>query len=230
MTSHYQFMLWLLYEGWDVLTFDYRGYGQSEGDPANLQGVLSDGVTALKWADTMASDKQLPLVVFGQSLGASIAVSALAEYRPSRLKLLVFDSAFYSFTSIAQEKLGDVWFLWPFQWLGYLLVSNDLSAGPRFEAASPSSVFQTPAIFLHSQQDPVVSNRQGEKLFAAYPGPKVRWTTSEPGHVNTLFADMTKENPPKSMTREKVKSRLREIQGSDSHSRTNLPTKKPTSR
>ena len=213
MSSHYQFMLWLLYEGWDVLTFDYRGYGQSDGDPSNLSGVLGDGVAAISWADRTAKEKNLPLVVFGQSLGASIAMSALEEHRPTTLKLLVIDSAFYSFTSIAQEKLSGVWFMWPFQWLGYLLVSNQLSAGPRFERAGADSVFGTPAIFLHSEEDPVVSNRQGEKLFSAYPGPKVRWTTKEPGHVNTLFADMTRDEPTKSLAREKLKVRLTEIQG-----------------
>lgn len=230
MTSHYQFMLWLLYEGWDVLTFDYRGYGNSEGDPSNLQGVLQDGVAALTWADSLAKQANLPLTVFGQSLGASIAMSALEEYRPSQLRLLIVDSAFYSFTSIAREKLSDVWLFWPFQWLGYLLVSNELSAGPRFERAGSDSVFHTPAVFLHSEQDPVVSNRQGEKLFDAYPGPKVRWTTKEPGHVNTLFADLTADDPRKSITREKVKLRLREIQAGGPDSASAKTSHSPTSK
>lgn len=218
MTSHYQFMLWLLYEGWDVLTFDYRGYGNSEGSPSDIDGVRSDGIAAITWADKLATESKLPLVIFAQSLGAGIAVSALEDYRPTQLKLLVIDSAFYSFTSIAQEKLGSVWFTWPLQWLGWALVSNRLSAGPRFERAGSDSVFQTPAVFLHSEFDPVVSNLQGEKVFQAYPGSKVRWTTKEPGHVNTLFADMTNETPARSLTREKLKRRLREIQGEASGS------------
>lgn len=216
MTSHYRFQLWLLFEGWDVLTFDYRGYGMSAGDTSNLDGVRDDGVAAIEWANKIAKEKNLPLVIFGQSLGANIAVSAMKEMNPDRLKLFVVDSSFYSFTSIAREKLSDVWFLWPFQWLGWLLVSDELSAGPKLENLTPTTLgaFKTPAIFLHSLNDPIVSNRQGEKLYGVYPSEKIRWTTAEPGHVNTLFAEPNKDVPPKTVYREKLKVRLRELQGS----------------
>ena len=225
MTSHYRFQMWLLFEGWDVLTFDYRGYGQSEGHPKNLDGVREDGIAAIHWAGELAEKENKPLVIFAQSLGGSLALSALKELSSldesasppknsvDRLKLLVIDSAFYSFTSIAREKLSGVWFLWPFQWLGWLLVSNDLSAAQalKFDPAKGPGLFTTPALFLHSENDPIVSNQQGERLFELYPGPKERWTTKEPGHVNTLFSEATNEAIPKSPHREKLKIKLIEI-------------------
>ncbi len=229
MTTHYRFQLWLLFEGWDVLTFDYRGYGMSGGSTSNLKGIGEDGVAALEWAGKIAKEKNLPLVVFGQSLGASVAVSSLSQTVPEQMKLFVVDSAFYSFTSIAREKLNDVWFLWPFQWLGWLLVSDELSAGPKLEQLKPQApgAFATPAIFLHSLRDPVVSNRQGEKLFNAYPSEKVRWTTHESGHANTLFAEPSKDIPPKTVYREKMKLKLRELRGSWSRETTEPKAEKP---
>ena len=213
MTSHYRFQLWLLFEGWDVLTFDYRGYGLSEGNPKNLEGVREDGNAALNWADDLAMKENLPLVIFGQSLGANIALSSLKETSVDRLQLLIVDSSFYSFTSIAREKLSSVWFLWPFQWLGWLLVSNELSAANALQSSQPPGPknFSTPALFLHSRNDPIVSNTQGEKLYDLYPGPKERWTTEEPGHVNTLFSEVTDEKTPKSPHREKLKVKLLEV-------------------
>lgn len=225
MTSHYRFQLWLLFEGWDVLTFDYRGYGMSGGDPSNLRGVLSDSVVAVEWAQTEAKKRNLPLVIFGQSLGASLAIDALAELdSPStsgalnessveNLRLLVIDSAFYSFTSVAREKLSEVWFLWPFQWLGWVFVSDELSAHRRLKNVKPGALgsFATPAIFLHSENDPVVPSGQGLRLYEIYPGEKVRWTTREPGHVNTLFAEPSTDVPPKTFHRENLKKRLLEI-------------------
>lgn len=199
ISSHYRFLAWLLYEGWDVMTFDYRGYGDSEGDTSDLKGLLDDGITAIEWAESHASKRDLPIVIFGQSLGGNLSLRSLVELDrtqrfPKQLKLLVIDSSFYSFTSIAREKLSDIWFLWPFQWLGWALVSNTLSAGPALESMqtgpTSNSLKQTQALFLHSLNDPVVSNRQGEKLYASYPGPKERWTTAEPGHVNILFAEI----------------------------------------
>lgn len=243
MTSHYRYQLWLLFEGWDVLTFDYRGYGSSGGHPSDLEGVRADGAAAIRWAQTMAKEKNLPLVIFGQSLGASLLLTSLGDFDVkdvSQLKLLVLDSAFYSFRSIAREKLSEVWFLWPFQWLGWILVSDELSAARRLKrldtpdtAASPRKLgpYATPAIFLHSESDPIVSNDQGARLFAIYPGEKLRWTTAEPGHVNTLFSEIyydskvEKENPLKDQTeagaeigttarhREKLKARLRLLKG-----------------
>lgn len=187
MTSHYRFMIWLLFEGWDVITFDYRGYGDSAGSPHSLTGIKSDGVAALQLAEAHAMKIDKPLVVFGQSLGGNVAVSALAEYQPPHLSLLVLDSSFYSFRSIAREKLKSVWFLWPLQPLGYVLISNELGAGPILEASPPTSPFsKIRALFLHSTHDPVVSNRQGEMLYASYPGPKLKITTQVPGHVNAL--------------------------------------------
>lgn len=192
MTSHYRFLSWMTEENWEVLTFDYRGYGQSGGKigryRSDLEGFVDDGVTAIKWANQRASELDVPLVIFGQSLGGNLSLRALTAYTSNvdRLRLLVIDSSFYSFTSIAREKLSDMWLTWPVQWSAYLLVSDHLSAGPKISNRSA----MPPAVFLHSESDPVVSNRQGLLLYDAYPAEKVRWTTKEPGHLNGM-SDMS---------------------------------------
>lgn len=188
MTSHYRFLSWLTDENWEVLTFDYRGYGQSGGKIGrfrdDLQGFVDDGVTALKWANQRAKELGVPLVIFGQSLGGNLSLRALTASTETvdQVRLVVIDSSFYSFTSIAREKLSDMWLTWPLQWSAYVLVSDHLSAGPKII----NRINLPPAVFLHSESDPVVSNRQGILLFDAYPAEKVRWTTNEPGHLNAL--------------------------------------------
>jgi fermentation-respiration switch protein FrsA (DUF1100 family) len=188
MTSHYRFLSWLPELGWEVLTFDYRGYGKSDGKigryRGDLDGFVDDGVTAVKWANDRALKLGVPLVIFGQSLGGNLSLRALTSWTSSanRLRLVVIDSSFYSFTSIAREKLSDAWLTWPFQWLAYLLVSDHLSAGPKLRGRT----LLPPAVFLHSELDPVVSHHQGELLFQAYPAEKVRWTVKEPGHLNAM--------------------------------------------
>jgi len=188
MTSHYRFLSWLTEDGWEVLAFDYRGYGKSEGKigrfRGDLDGFVDDGVTAIQWANQRAKDLGVPMVIFGQSLGGNLSLRALTaiEQEAEQLRLVVIDSSFYSFTSIAREKLSDTWLTWPFQWSAYLLVSDHLSAGPRIN----SKPKLPPAIFLHSEADPVVSNRQGLLLYESYPSEKVRWTIQEPGHMNAM--------------------------------------------
>lgn len=41
MTAHFSFVDWLPEEGFNVFTFDYRGYGRSAGAPER-QGVFDD--------------------------------------------------------------------------------------------------------------------------------------------------------------------------------------------
>ena len=46
ISTHVNNVLWLVENGFDVLIFDYRGYGKSEGDPT-LEGVHVDAEAAL---------------------------------------------------------------------------------------------------------------------------------------------------------------------------------------
>lgn len=200
MTSHYRFLTWLTEENWEVLTFDYRGYGKSQGQVgslrSNFDGLIDDGVTAIGWANQRAKDLKVPLVIFGQSLGGNLSLRSLVTTQADHLRLMVVDSSFYSFHSIAREKLSDMWLTWPFQWIVYFLISDYLSAGPAISA--PLNVPLPPAVFLHSESDPVVSVQQGRLLYEAYPSQKMRFTTPDPGHMNAM-SDM------------KVREQLRQV-------------------
>lgn len=202
LTSHFQFVSWLSHEGWEVLTFDYRGYGQSgaaigwfHGD---LEGVLGDSITAIDWADRRAAELGVPLVIIGQSLGGALTLRSLLEHQPTQLKMIVIDSSFFGFRSIAQEKLDSTWLTWVLGRLVPALVSDSLSPGPRL-ANFPSQAdrrdhpLMRPAVFLHAKDDPVVSKRQGDLIHEVYPGPKEQWVLDESGHILSLMHLPTRE-------------------------------------
>ncbi|KAL4721854.1 hypothetical protein ACLX1H_011045 [Fusarium chlamydosporum] len=68
-----------------VLTFDYRGYGESTGSPSE-QGIITDAVTVANWAINTAGIPPERIVIFGQSLGSAVAialVNELAHRQPS---------------------------------------------------------------------------------------------------------------------------------------------------
>jgi uncharacterized protein len=196
LTSHFQFVSWLAHENWEVLTFDYRGYGQSGASVGwfhgDLEGILQDSITAIDWADRRAGELGVPLVIVGQSLGGALTLRSLIDHQPTHLKMIVIDSSFYGFRSIAQEKLDSTWLTWVLGRLVPLLVSDVLSPGPRLaEFASVHGdrrdhPLMQPAVFLHSQADPVVSKRQGDLIHEAYVGPKEQWVLEEPGHIQGL--------------------------------------------
>ncbi|RGP60940.1 monoacylglycerol lipase abhd12 [Fusarium sporotrichioides] len=68
-----------------VLTFDYRGYGESTGSPSE-NGIITDAVTVANWAIHTAGIPPERIVIFGQSLGSAVAialVNELAQKEPS---------------------------------------------------------------------------------------------------------------------------------------------------
>ncbi|KAL3465695.1 Alpha/Beta hydrolase protein [Aspergillus heterothallicus] len=59
-----------------VLTFDYRGFGRSRGQPSE-ESVIADSLAVVNWAMRVAGIPASRIVIFGQSMGtaASVAVS-----------------------------------------------------------------------------------------------------------------------------------------------------------
>jgi alpha-beta hydrolase superfamily lysophospholipase len=184
MTSHYRFLAWITLQGYDLLTFDYRGYGASEGEK-DVDGIYQDARAMIRHASALAKEKNLPLIFVGQSLGGSLLLRALSEVHPNNLKLLVIEAAFYGHRQIAREKLASLWFTWPLQWLPYLLISDRYKpGGPDLQKLPP-----VPKILIYSYEDPVIPYHHGEQLFADMTEPKELWSVHVSGHVLGLFAE-----------------------------------------
>jgi fermentation-respiration switch protein FrsA (DUF1100 family) len=179
MTSHFLYVYWLALEGWDVMAFDYRGYGAS-GGKKSVPGAVADGAAALAFARTEAPG--LPLVVIGQSLGGAVALAALDRDGGEGVRALVLDSTFSSFRSIAQEKLSLLWLTWPLQWpLAHLLISDRFKPAALIARRKP-----VPLLIMHAPGDPVVPFAEGRRLFALAPEPKTFWEIPGTGHTEAL--------------------------------------------
>ena len=186
MTSHYRNLVWFIKEGYDFVTFDYRGYGSSSGE-SDVEGICEDTKAALKWAFQRSQKENLPLIVYGQSLGGSLLLKALQDpdlgVKPS---LVVVESAFYSYRQIAKEKLALHWLTWPLQPLTYLLIVDKYSpGGPGLKNLPPA-----PVVLIYSKNDPIVPFHHGEQIFSDLVEPKYLWSYDEPGHtVGTWVQD-----------------------------------------
>ncbi len=83
--------------GYDVVMFDYRGYGKSSGTP-NDQNIYADAWTIFEWVE---SHFDYPNIVFyGRSLGSAVASRLATTQDPD---LLILETPF--------ARFGDV--IWP---------------------------------------------------------------------------------------------------------------------
>lgn len=160
-------MLWLLKEGYNILTFDYRGYGASEGKP-NIKGVLHDGLEFLDGFMKSNKYSKKNLIIYGQSLGGAVAAH-IARYSPytDKIKVLILDSTFTSWRSIAKEVASRNFLTWIWQYPVSWSMPKDLST---IDNLKNSKINNT--IIIHSTQDQLINFKNGEALFNAAIGYK----------------------------------------------------------
>jgi alpha-beta hydrolase superfamily lysophospholipase len=183
MTSHFMFSAWLADAGFDVVTFDYRGYGRSLGTPSR-EGLFADGNAVLDWVTKEPKLRGLPIVVFGQSLGGAVAVPVAQAQPPGRVTALALDSTFDSYRAVARGKLDRVWFLWAVQVPLSWLVSADL------EPAEAIARYDGPLLVAHAVGDPVVDFENGEALFkAATTKDKTFWELETDDHTGVFASE-----------------------------------------
>ncbi len=140
--------------GLSVLIIDYRGYGQSEGRTTET-GIYRDADAAWRYLiegrGIVASD----IVIFGRSLGASVASRLAAQQQPLAL---IVESSFTSVPDIAQDLYP--WL--PARWLSRLShATRDYVRDVR-----------CPVLVVHSRDDEIIPFHHGEAIFASANEPR----------------------------------------------------------
>jgi fermentation-respiration switch protein FrsA (DUF1100 family) len=143
--------------GFDVLLFDYRGYGRSDGEADGERGLYADADAAY---DFLTKERGVPegsVVLYGQSLGTAAA----ADVASRRVcGALVLESGLSS----AADMAGVV-----MPWL------------PRFVRGLTKNKLDTvgklgrvgcPVLVVHGDRDSIIPVEQGRKLFDAAPARK----------------------------------------------------------
>lgn len=181
LSSHIHAVSWLPAQGYAVLALDYRGYGRSQGG-ASVGALHQDAATALAWLSARGAAQTGPLIVYGQSLGGSVAIRLIADHPPQTdVVAVIADSAFASYRGIAREKLGQVWLTWPLQWPLSWLISDQYAALDVVQRIAP-----IPLLLIHGEQDPVVPAAHSHRLFAAAADPKDLWLVPQGQHIDAV--------------------------------------------
>ncbi|MBC7428921.1 MAG: alpha/beta fold hydrolase [Bacteriovorax sp.] len=180
LTSHFVNAGWLTENGYDVIIFDYRGYGVSEGEP-NPKGVSEDGLAFLDYTyQEYKKGNFKKLIVYAQSLGGAVALKSLEDFsHRDEISLLVLDSTFLSPREVAREKTNRVL---------AMLFSNDYTADPKLAHLT------MPVLSIHSTEDYVIAYKLGQDLHQKIPATtkKDLWTFNARGHGDVFFVENQK--------------------------------------
>ena len=181
ISAHLPSVAWLPAEGFNVLALDYRGYGRSAGSP-DLPGIMLDIDAAMRVLLERPGVRRDGVIVFGQSLGASLAIHYVAHSAHRRhVRAVVADSPFADYRQVVKEKMAGFWLAWPFQWLPAFTVNNDYS--PRKSVAALSPI---PLLLLRGERDAVVPPHHPQLLYEEAREPKALWSAPEAGHIGAL--------------------------------------------
>lgn len=172
MGYHFGFVEWLLPEGFNVLMYDYRGFGSSGGTPVR-HGMIEDVHSAFDYVKTRKDVDANRLISLGHSLGASKSITALAEKPVAGVRAIISDSGFASYVGMANAVAGKV---------GTDMVSDEWSPKDWVAKLTPM-----PLLVVHGTDDEVVPFSQGQQLFAAAVMPKTMFAVQGGHHGNSLW-------------------------------------------
>lgn len=182
ISTHVQSVLWLVQEGYTVFAFDYRGYGGSGGEAPDIPGIHRDARAALSKILSLPGVSADRLVVFGQSLGAAVAVHTVAtassERRP---RALILDSPFAGYRRIVRDKLSSPIITWPLARPVSWFFDDGYSPERWIGKIAP-----VPVIVIHGTADRVVPYAHGKMLYDLASDPKGIWTVEGGGHATAL--------------------------------------------
>ena len=144
--------------GFGVLLVEYRGYGGNPGRPSEA-GLMSDARAALAFLDG-AGVPSAETVLYGESLGSTVAVAIAAERaaggRP--VAALVLEAPLSSVSDVAAYH---------YPWMPVRWLLKD-----RFEAEARIADVGAPVLVVHGDADDIVPIRFGRALFEAAQEPK----------------------------------------------------------
>lgn len=180
ISNHLPLVAWLPREGFNVLLFDYRGYGRSEGRVGRA-GTIQDGLAAVDYALSRPDVDKQRIVLFGQSLGGAVATVVAAE-RP-QVAALIADCTFSSYRRIASAHLRKL--------LRFEILSDGLAAALVSAKYEPrdyvARIAPRPVLVITSDEDEICYAGLGRELFDAARDPREHIALPRGAHLESVI-------------------------------------------
>ncbi len=153
--------------GFDVLLFDYRGYGRSEGSILDERDLYADADAAYNYVVNERMVSPAEVVLYGQSLGTTAAVDVASRKQTSAI---ILESGLSSASRMAEKMMP---------WVPQFLREFGRN---RFESVKKLARVHCPSLITHGDPDPTIPAEQGRELFDAANEPKKLMVIPGAGH------------------------------------------------
>ena len=172
-----------LRRGFNVIAYDSRAHGRSEGDRCTYGFFEKQDLRRV--LDQAGADRA---ILIGHSLGAAVALQAAAIDR--RVEAVVAASTFADLRSIATERA-------PFVFTPGLIEASFARAEHDGQfivnEASPlraAAAITVPVLLVHGTEDRNTRSSHSERVFAALGGPKELLLVPGAAHVDVLRSEV----------------------------------------
>jgi dipeptidyl aminopeptidase/acylaminoacyl peptidase len=162
-----------LFPGMTVLAMNYRGYGDSQGDPAENH-MIEDGCTLFDWLAGRGHVDPQRIAIVGRSLGSGVAVQ-VAKERPAHSVVLI--TPYDSILAIAKRRFRAI----PIE---YMLRH-------RFESVKYAPALTAPTYVLRAEVDDVIPHSHTDELVAKLVQLKGDDVVPGSNHLNIPYLEAT---------------------------------------
>ena len=162
-------------KGLDInfLILAYRGFSGNLGKPSE-KGLYEDAKSTLKWLNELGI-KDNQIIIYGESLGASVAVEVSQNKNFSGI---ILEAPFTSMTRIGKKY--------------YPIFPVNLILKDKFNTIDKLKNIKSPVMVLHGKKDKIVPFEMGEEVFDKLKKPKFSYFTKEDDHMMEFNEEMFK--------------------------------------
>lgn len=153
----------LVKANYQVFAIDFRGYGKSTGKPTHFN-IANDAQIIFNEIIEKEEFKNLPIIVYGASMGTQIATK-IAKENQDKISALVLDGTISSFTDMALLYAPEE----------QKTIIAQYVTSPYSAKEDIKKINNLPKLFIHSKEDTSVPFTQGEMVYNNASGQKELW-------------------------------------------------------
>ena len=164
-----------LFPNMTVLAMNYRGYGESQGVPAEIH-MIEDGCLLYDWLATRGQVDPHRIAVVGRSLGSGVAVQ-VAKERPAHSVVLI--TPYDSILAIAKRR--------------FRVMPIEYMLQHRFESIKYAPSLKAPTYVLRAASDDVVPHTHTDLLVAKLGQLVADDIVPDSDHMNIPYLESTQD-------------------------------------